>query len=128
VVLGRAGGPYSAGVAPVAFSEGLGGWTSAGIILLRVGFGDSCDPGYTTSGWATFIINPSTGVLSSLFSGNEQYLDADSQDKVAWRSNDGHSVAINGVIYSESKSLVSADVSPDGDHVAVQSSKSKRYL
>ncbi len=115
-------------VAPVGFSDAAPAWTSAGIILVRIPSNTSCSP-YTGAGSAAFIINPTTGALSNLFSGNEQYLDADSQDTIGWLSDDGHSVVINGVVYSESKSLVAGAflyngepqvaISPDGDYVAV---------
>jgi hypothetical protein len=87
-----------------------------------------CSP-YTGTGTAAFILNPTTGALSTLFSGNQQYLDADSQDNIAWLSDDEYSVVINGVIYSGSESLVAGafisngqaqvGISPACDRVAV---------
>jgi hypothetical protein len=115
-------------VAPIGFSDTAPAWTSAGIILSRIRSNGSCSP-YTGTGTAAFILNPTTGALSNLFSGNQQYLDADSQDKVAWMSDDEHFVVINGVNYWEFPWLVAGafvynglaqvGISPDGDHVAV---------
>jgi len=116
-------------VAPVGFVDAAPAWTSAGIILVRIPPSyTSCSP-YTGTGAAAFILNPTTGALTNLFSGIEQYLDADSQDTVAWEGDDEHWVVINGVIYSEFPSLVAGAfvwngepqvaISPDGDHVAV---------
>jgi hypothetical protein len=116
-------------VAPVGFTDVPIAWTSAGITLQRIRSNTSCSP-YTGAGTAAFMINPTTGALSDLFSsGGEQYLDIENQDTVAWLSDDEYSVVINGVIYSESGSLVAGafvynglaqvGVSPASDHVAV---------
>jgi len=116
-------------VAPVGFTEQLDGWTNTGIILQRTPQGGPfpCG-GYDNSGYAWFAINPATGKLTELVSGNEQLMDtlggagaaAANGVIVASLLNDGHSVLINGVKYPESKSIVAqANVSPDGAHVAV---------
>ena len=69
---------------------------------------------------AWFAINPSTGTLTELFTGNDQFMGASSGVTVAALINDAHAVLINGVTYSESKStIVGANISPDGAHVAV---------
>jgi|HubBroStandDraft_6_1064221.scaffolds.fasta_scaffold110270_3 hypothetical protein len=102
-------------VAPVGFSETLVGWTDAGIIMQRTGDGPC---GYGSNAW--FTINPDTGKLAELFTGNEGFLGASSGDTVASVSTDPHTVLINGVKYSESKSvLAGAAISPDGGRVAV---------
>lgn len=108
-------------VAPVGFTEQLDGWTDSGIIMQRIPegnpfiCGDFDDP---TSAW--FAINPSTGTLRELFSGNEQFMAASSGVTAAGLINDSHSVLVNGVKYSESKSFAgSAIISPDGTEVAV---------
>jgi hypothetical protein len=116
-------------VAPVGFVDAAPAWTSAGIILDRVLSTTATCPPYTGTGAAAFILNPTTGALTNLISGIEQYLDADSHDTVAWEGDDEHWVVINGVIYSEFPSLVAGAfvfngepqvaISPDGDHVAV---------
>jgi hypothetical protein len=115
-------------VAPAGFTELLDGWTNTGIIMQRTPQGGPfpCG-GYDNSGYAWFAINPSTGQLTELVSGNEQLIDtlggegtAGSSVLVARLLNDAHSVLINGVKYSESKSIVAdAPISPDGAHVAV---------
>ena len=115
-------------VAPVGFTELLDGWTNTGIILQRTpGGGPFPCGGYDNSGYAWFAINPSTGTLTDLVSGNEQLMSnlgaggaAGSGVIVASFLNDAHSVLINGVKYSESKSVVAtASISPDGAHIAV---------
>jgi hypothetical protein len=74
--------------------------------------------GYGSNAW--FTINPDTGKLAELFTGNEGFLGASSGDTVASVSTDPHTVLINGVKYSESKSvLAGAAISPDGGRVAV---------
>ena len=105
-------------VAPVGFTETVAAWTNTGIIMFRVQSG-GCGVGFHPD-FASFVINPTTGSLSELFSGNENYLGASSGVTVASLRNDAHSVVINGVTYSESKSIiVNANISPDGVHVAV---------
>jgi len=100
-------------IAPVGFSEELVGWTDIGIIMQRVQDGP-CGGG---AGEAWFTINPSTGKLAELSS---QFIAASSGVTVTGPINNGHTVSINGVNYSESKSIVyGADISPDGAHVAV---------
>ena len=115
-------------VAPVGFTELLDGWTNTGIIMQRTPEGDPfpCG-GYDNSGYAWFAINPSTGKLTELASGNQQLMGtlgnggaAGSGVTVASLLNDAHSALINGVTYSETKSVVAvASISPDGAHVAV---------
>jgi hypothetical protein len=115
-------------VAPAGFTEQLDGWTNTGIILQRVLQGGPfpCG-GDESSNNAWFAINPSTGGLTELASGNQQLMQAQGDGgaassgvTVASLLNDAHSVLINGVRYSESKSIVAvADISPDGAHVGV---------
>jgi hypothetical protein len=103
-------------VAPVGFAEQLVDWTNTGIIMQRVQ--DEVCASTAMAAW--FAINPSTGKLSELFTGNDQFLDARSGVTVAGLLDDAHAVLINGVKYSESKSIVyGASISPDGAHVAV---------
>jgi hypothetical protein len=105
-------------VAPVGFTETVAAWTNTGIIMFRVQSG-GCGVGFHPD-FASFVINPTTGSLSDLFSGNENYLGASSGVTVASLGNDDHSVLIDGVKYSESKSSIAgAYISPDGAHVAV---------
>jgi hypothetical protein len=105
-------------VAPVGFTETVAAWTNTGIIMFRVQSG-GCGVGFHPD-FASFVINPTTGSLSDLFSGNENYLGASSGVTVASLGNDEHSVLIDGVKYSESKSSIDgAYISPDGAHVAV---------
>jgi hypothetical protein len=71
-------------------------------------------------GGAWFAINPSTNTLTELFSGNNDFQDASSGVTVATPIDAPHIVLINGVGYSESKSVVAfANISPDGAHVAI---------
>src|ERR1022692_2129045 len=105
-------------VAPVGFTETVAAWTNTGIIIFRVQSG-GCGVGFHPD-FASFVINPTTGSLSDLFSGNENYLGASSGVTVASLGNDDHSVLIDGGKYSESRSSIDgAYISPDGAHVAV---------
>lgn len=106
-------------VVPVGFTETLVGWTDTGIIMQRTE-DEYCGGGNDTAADAWFAINPSTAKLTALFTGNERFLGASSGDTVAGLINDPHTVLINGVKYSESKSVIAgADISPDGAHVGV---------
>ncbi len=126
--LGKANRIVYRWVAPVGFTELLDGWTNTGLIMQRTPVGGPfpCG-GNDNSGYAWFAINPSTGTLTDLVSGNEHLMDtlgaggaAGSGVIVASLLNDAHSVLIHGVKYSESKSIVAvAGISPDGAHVAV---------
>ncbi len=105
-------------LAPANFSEQLDGWTNTGLIIQRWEYG-GCGILYDPAA-AWFAINPSTGTLTELFTGNDQFMGASSGVTVAALINDAHAVLINGVTYSESKStIVGANISPDGAHVAV---------
>jgi hypothetical protein len=104
-------------VAPVGYTESLAAWTNTGIIMDRTQGPGPCGSNLTT---AWFVINPTTGKLSDLFTGNDQFLDASSGVATAGLLNDAHAVLVNGVIYSETKSLPwAASISPDGTHVAI---------
>ena len=106
-------------VAPVGFTETLVGWTDTGIIMQRTE-DEYCGSGNNPAADAWFAINPGTGKVTELFTGNERFLGASSGVTVAGLLNDPHTVLINGVSYSESKSIVGgASISPDGAHVAV---------
>jgi hypothetical protein len=108
--------------APVGASEAVNHWTDAGIILERTGSNTTCTQ-YFSLNSAAFIINPVTGGLSNLFSGDEQFLAATTAVKVAGLYSNPDGVSINGVVSSESGPFVvvgaSASVSPDGNHVLV---------
>lgn len=105
-------------VAPAGFTEGLDGWTNSGIIVQRWEYG-GCGILYDPAA-AWFALNPSTGKLTELFTGNDQFMGASSGVTVAALINDAHAVLINGVKYAESKSTITgANISPDGAHVAV---------
>ncbi len=108
-------------VAPVGFTEQLDGWTNTGIILQRIPLGGPfpCG-GYDDATNAWFAINPSTGTVRELFTGNQQFMDASSGVTVAGLISDSHAILINGVQYSESNSIAGgASISPDGSEVAV---------
>jgi hypothetical protein len=106
-------------VAAVGFTETLVGWTDTGIIMQRTE-DEYCGAGNNTAADAWFAINPGTGTLTELFTGNDRFLGASSGVTVAGLLNDPHTVLIHGVSYSESKSIVAeAFISPDGSHVAV---------
>lgn len=106
-------------LAPTNFTEQLMGWYSTGIIVHRVeSWGSGYDP---AAAW--FALNPTTGTLQELFTGNEQYLLARNGVTAAALINDPSAVLINGMQYAESNPLIEnadpADISPDGAHVAV---------
>lgn len=114
--------------APLGFTDTAPGWTTLGIIMVRIPSNTRCSA-YTGTGTAAFVINPSTGALSGLLTGGEQLLNADARDTVGWLNSDEHAVVINGVTYTESASLVAGAfvydlepqlaISPDDDYVAV---------
>jgi hypothetical protein len=106
--------------APIGASEAVNHWTDAGIILERTGTNATCTQYYSLSS-AAFIINPDTGSLSNLFSGNAQFLAATSKVKVAGLYGNPDGVSINGVVSSESGPfvVVGANVSPDESHVLI---------
>ena len=108
-------------VAPAGFTEEVDGWTNTGIIVHRVEYFGGCNSlGIYDPAAAWFALNPSTGQLTELFTGNDQFIGASSGVTVAALINDAHAILINGVKYSESKStIVGASISPDGAHVAV---------
>jgi hypothetical protein len=108
-------------VAPVGFTEQLINWTNSGIIMQRteLGGGFPCG-GFESTDYAWFAINPLTDALTDLFAGNDWFEDASSGVTAALPINAPHTVLVNGVTYSESKSVAtSAAISPDGVHVAV---------
>jgi hypothetical protein len=108
-------------VAPVGFTEQLINWTNTGIIMQRTELGGPfpCG-GYDSTDYAWFAINPATDALTNLFAGNDWFQDASSGVNAATPMNAPHTVLVNGVSYSESKSVASsAAISPDGVHVAV---------
>ncbi len=116
-------------LAPAGFTEELLGWYSTGIILHRFEYwqcGPDGDHPFGDSGAAWFALNPSTGNLTELFTGNQQYLLTDNGVTVTALLNDPHAVLINGMMYSENKSSIDfygygqpADISPDGAYVAI---------
>ncbi len=105
-------------LAPANFGEQLDGWTNTGIIVQRWEYG-GCGILYDPAA-AWFALNPSSGQLTELFTGNDQFMGASSGVTVAALINDAHAVLINGLKYTESTStIVGANISPDGAHVAV---------
>ncbi len=106
--------------APVGATEAVNYWTDAGIILQRTGSNTTCTQYYSLNN-AAFIINPITGSLSDLFSGNQQFIYATSEVKVAGLYSNPNAVSINGTVYSEAGPFVvtGANVSPGGGHVVV---------
>jgi hypothetical protein len=107
-------------VAPVGFTEQLDAWTNTGIIMQRtLTAGSYCgSDGSADDAW--FAINPSNGKLDQLVTSTTPFMDASSGVTVAALPNDPHSLLINGVKYSESKSVAEgASISPDGTEVAV---------
>ena len=109
-------------VSPVDFTEEVIGWSNTGIIMQREEYWGGCSSlGIYDPLAAWFALNPSTGKLTELFTGNDQFMGASSGVTVAGLINDPHAVLINGVKYSESKSTIDggASISPDGAHVAV---------
>jgi hypothetical protein len=92
---------------------------NTGIIMQRTE-DEYCGGGDDTTADAWFAINLSTAKLTELAIGNERFMGASSGVTVAGLLNDPHAVLINGVKYSESKSIVAdASISPAGAHVAV---------
>lgn len=115
--LGEANRIVYSWVAPVGYTELLAAWTNTGIIMDRTQGPGPCGSN-TTTAW--FVINTTTGTLTDLFTGNDQFLDARSGVATAGLLNDAHAVLVNGVMYSEIKSLPwAASISPDGAHVAI---------
>ena len=106
--------------APIGASEAVNYWTDAGIILQRTGSNTTCTQYYSLNN-AAFIINPITGSISDLFSGDQQFIYATSEVKVAGLYSNPNGVSINGTVYSEAGPfvVVGANVSPDGEHVLV---------
>jgi hypothetical protein len=116
-------------LAPAGFTEELLGWYRTGIIIHRFEYWQ-CGLGqqqiFGDSGAAWFALNPSTGKLTELFTGNRQYLLSGNGVTVAALLNDPHAVLINGMMYSERKSSIDvygnghiADISRDGAHVTI---------
>jgi hypothetical protein len=106
--------------APIGASEAVNYWTPAGIILQRTASNTTCTQ-YYSLGNAAFIINPITGSISDLFSGDQQFIYATSAIEVAGLYSNPNGVSINGTVYSEAGPFVvtGAHVSPDGEHVVV---------
>jgi hypothetical protein len=106
--------------APVGASEAVNFWTDAGIILQRTAGNTTCTQYYSLNS-AAFIINPLTGSLTDLFSGNEQFIYATNTVKVAGLYSNPNGVSVNGTVYSEAGPfvVVGGNVSPDGAHVVV---------
>lgn len=106
--------------APIGASEAVNYWTDTGIILQRTGSNTTCTQYYSLNN-AAFIINPLTGSISDLFSGDQQFIYATSEVKVAGLYSNPNGVSINGTVYSEAGPfvVVGANVSPDGKHVLV---------
>src|ERR1039457_4398683 len=95
------------------------GWYSTGIIVHRVeSWGSGYDP---AAAW--FALNPTTGTLQELFTGNEQHPAPRKRGPPPALINAPPPVLINGMQYGESNPLIEnadpADISPDGAHVAV---------
>jgi len=99
-------------VAPVGFSDAAPAWTSAGIILCA--FRRTRVARRTLAPAALHSLSIHNRSTEQSVQRNEQYLDADSQDTIGWLSDDGHSVVINGVVYSES-SRWSRSISYNGE-------------
>ena len=97
-------------------SESVAAWTDMGIVMERVGPG-GCGIGFHGDE-ASFLIDPSTGTLTNLFTGGEHYGDARHNVRVAFASRSS-AVLVNGITFHGS---VASDVfvSPDGSRVGVQ--------
>jgi hypothetical protein len=111
--------------APTGYSDQVNYWTDAGIILQRISNNAYCID-YYAIGNAAFIVNPLTGTITNLFSGNDQFLYATKEVHVSgfYANTDGvyiRGASYPGGIYSEggSEVVVGADPSPDGVHVVV---------
>lgn len=104
-------------VAPVGAWEAVGGWTDMGIVMERLVTG-GCGAGFLGDS-ASFLIDPTTGALTDLFSG-AHYLDARHGARVARALDSESDVIINGMHYDEPGTTVfGAYASPDGSLVGI---------
>ena len=96
--------------------ESVAAWTDMGIVMERVGPG-GCGIGFHGDE-ASFLIDPTTGTLTNLFTGGEHYGDARHNVRVAFASRSS-AVLVNGITFDGS---IASDVfvSPDGSRVGVQ--------
>lgn len=104
-------------VAPVGSTERVGAWTDMGIVMQRVSLA-GCGVGFHPD-TASFLVDPLTGALTSLFSG-QAYLDASHRVRVALSPRSQSTVVVNGADHSQAGTIVDgAYVSPDGTRVGV---------
>ncbi len=104
-------------VAPVGAWEAVGGWTDMGIVMKRLVAG-GCGAGFYGDS-ASFLIDPTTGTLTDLFSG-AHYLDARHGARVARALDSQSDVIINGMHHDERGTIVfGAYASPDGSLVGI---------
>ena len=109
-------------VAPTgSFDETVAAWTDMGIVLERLTY-SGCGAGFAPDS-ASFLVDPVTGTLTQLFSG-EHYGDGRHGVRVALPTGSASEVSVNGVTFDEAGTVVTlAQVSPDGTTVGV-----RRYL
>lgn len=104
-------------VAPVGGWETVGGWTDMGIVMKRLIAG-GCGAGFYGDN-ASFLIDPTTGTLTDLFSG-AHYLDARHGARVALALDSESDVIVNGTHHDERGTIVQAAyASPDGRLVGI---------
>jgi hypothetical protein len=105
-------------VAPPGATEGVGAWTDSGIVMER----------FTSSGCgldfhpdsAGFLVDPGSGAITELYSGDTHFLDARHGVHVELGSRTQSSVLVNGVAFDEPGTIVAgAHVSPDGLRVGI---------
>jgi hypothetical protein len=107
-------------VAPAgSFNEQVAGWTDMGIVMERISLG-GCGLGFHGD-TASFLVNPGTGALTSLFSDGNHYADARHGVKAAFVAQSASAVVVNGSTYDEAGSVANAVyVGPGGATVGVQ--------
>lgn len=105
-------------VAPKGYSEEMNYWTNAGIILQRMSNSQLDCQGWDP-GDAAFAINPKTGSISNLFSGNDQFVIAAQGVRVSASFADAYVAYVNGMIFSELAEMVGGSASPNGLQLAL---------
>jgi hypothetical protein len=122
VVAGISTAPHTlfSWVAPAGgFSEQVAAWTDMGIVMERIGLG-GCGLGFHPD-TASFLIDPVTGTLTSLFSAGVHYGDARHGVRTAFAAQSPSAVMVNGSTFDEVGTVATGlVVSPTGASVGVR--------
>jgi hypothetical protein len=104
---------------PGASDELVAGWTDMGIVMERIGLG-GCGAGFHPD-TASFLVDPVSGALTTLFTNGDHYGDARRDVRVAFAARSASRVIIDGATFDEAGSVAnSVYVSPDGGSVGIQ--------